>query len=86
VILHLTSALPLRDVEQAEALSGAARQESESALLSDRTACREARAPGPDQGRVATRVYPERGIELKLDGDGRVTEIRYLATQPQPAC
>ncbi|WP_295680632.1 hypothetical protein [uncultured Nevskia sp.] len=86
VILELTPALTLQDVEQAEALSGTARQESESALLSDQTACREARAPRPDQGRVASRVYPERGIELRLDGDGRVTEIRYLAVRPESAC
>ncbi|WP_293391643.1 hypothetical protein [Nevskia sp.] len=86
VILELTPALTLQVVEQAEALSGTARRESESALLSDRTACREARAPGPDQGRVASLVYPERGIELRLDGDGRVTEIRYLAMRPKLVC
>ena len=86
VILELQPALPLQDVERVDALSGTAWQESQSALPFNRTACRELRAPEPEQGRVATRVYPERGVELKLDGDGRVTEIRYLAARPKVAC
>jgi len=86
VVLELKPALPLQDVEQAEALSGTTRPESQSAPRSNQTACREARPSGPDQGRVISRVYPERGIELRLDEGGRVTEIRYLAARPQPSC
>lgn len=86
VILELQPALSLQDVEQAEGLSGSPGQESESALPSDQTACREARAATSDQGRVTSRVYPRRGIELRLDGDGQVTEIRYLAAPPKLAC
>lgn len=86
MIVELLPALPLPEVEQAEALSGTVRWESPSAPPSDRTACHKARTPGPDQGTVAWRLYPERGIKRRLDKDGRVIEIRYLATRPQPGC
>lgn len=86
VILELQPALSLQDVERAEGLSGSPGQESESALPSDQTACREARAATPDRGRVASHVYPQRGIELRLDADGQVIEIRYLAARPEVAC
>ncbi|MDP3295924.1 MAG: hypothetical protein Q8M37_14475 [Nevskia sp.] len=86
VTVELRPALLLQDVEQAEALSGTARRESQSAPPSDRTACRDARASELDEGRVGWRVYPERGIELRLDDQGRVTEIHYRAARPRSVC
>lgn len=87
VLLELTPPLPLDDVERTEGLQGVVGEGGgEAARETDRSACRDGRAPAADQGRVMRRLYPERGLELRLDAAGRVTEIRYLATRPTQDC
>ncbi len=77
--LRLAPALSLPQVEQAEGLPPAAPDRARSKpVAGDEAGCRDEVA-----GR---RLYPAQGIELRLDADGRVTEILYREARPATDC